>query len=279
MKTYETKLTVPLNPSTGLVRLWFLRIGFVMAMLMASLAGAVYAHPEWRNHPVWLETAHRVLSWRVAMGLGGQAQLDHLVAQRNQLLVHASYSPAPTRRSLNGGQREVVKFLSKRYSVSSEAVEGIVRLAYQVGEEERVDPTLILAIVGIESSYNPYAASSVGAKGLMQVMPKIHQDRFNDIAEGQWSALTPALNMRVGAQVIHEYTRRTGSLETALKWYVGAAVSGNDGGYPAKVLALKAKIDGVYRQGRKQAGGRKPAGEPAPESVQPEVLVRAMQDF
>lgn len=151
---------------------------------------------------------------------------------------------------LTAGQRQVAHYISKRYRVSRDAIESLVKLAWKVGKEEGVEPTLILAISGIESSYNPYAASSVGAKGLMQVMAHIHKDKFEKLSPGDWSPLNPELNMRVGAQIIKEYTRRGGSVENGLRWYVGAAIHGNDGGYPQKVLGLKVKIDAAYREGK-----------------------------
>lgn len=164
-------------------------------------------------------------------------------------LLPARFNQVDTTKPLTAGQRHVTTFLAKRYSVSPEAVESIVRLAYKVGREEKVEPTLILAVVGVESSYNPFAASPVGARGLMQVMPKIHKDKFEALSPGDWSPLNPEMNMRVGAKIIREYTRRTGSVTAGLQWYVGAAVHGNDGGYPEKVLGLKARIDQAYQQG------------------------------
>lgn len=150
---------------------------------------------------------------------------------------------------LTAGQQEVAAWIAKRYRVSRQAIESMVRVAWQVGREEKVDPTLILAISGIESSYNPFAASSVGAKGLMQVMAHIHKDKFEALSPGDWNPLNPELNMRVGSKIIREYTRRTGSVREGLRWYVGAAIHGNDGGYPDKVLGLKQRIDAVYAKG------------------------------
>lgn len=150
---------------------------------------------------------------------------------------------------LTAGQQEVATWISKRYRVSRQAIESMVRVAWQVGREEKVEPTLILAISGIESSYNPFAASSVGAKGLMQVMAHIHKDKFEALSPGNWNPLNPELNMRVGSKIIREYTRRTGSVREGLRWYVGAAIHGNDGGYPDKVLGLKQRIDSVYAKG------------------------------
>ncbi|MDX1670461.1 MAG: lytic transglycosylase domain-containing protein, partial [Limnobacter sp.] len=100
-----------------------------------------------------------------------------------------------------------------------------------------------------ESSYNPFAASSVGAKGLMQVMANIHKDKFEALSPGDWNPLHPELNMRVGSKIIREYTRRTGSVREGLVWYVGAAIHRNDGGYPDKVLGLKSRIDKAYNKG------------------------------
>jgi len=188
-------------------------------------------------------------------------------AQRDDQAKEASYTPVNfavfESPKLTPGQKEVVKYLAERYRVSPEALSALVSLAYKVGKEEKVDPTLILAVVGVESSFNPYAASPVGAKGLMQIMAHIHKDRFEDLSEGEkWSALNPEMNMRVGAQLIREYTQRTGSVMGALRWYVGAAVSGNDNGYPAKVIALKAKIDQAHRKGVVvvQNGNKAPGG-------------------
>lgn len=151
---------------------------------------------------------------------------------------------------LNAGQAAVVRYISKRYRVSSVQAEQIVRMAWHIGREENVEPTLILAIAGIESSYNPTAVSHVGAKGLMQVMDELHQDKFERLSPNGWSPFDPALNIRVGAKIISEYRRRAGSLYEGLVWYVGAAIHRNHGGYPDKVLRLKSYIDTAYANGK-----------------------------
>jgi len=202
------------------------------------------------------------------LAIGGSEWLERIeqakrlqeeqLAHKQDGLIPVAYGDAGSTQALSRGQRDVVKFLSNRFRVSPEAVESLVRMAYTVGKEEKVEPTLILAVMGVESSYNPFAASPVGAKGLMQIMAHIHKDRFEELSEGDdWSALNPEMNMRVGAQLIREYTKRSGSVQGGLRWYVGAGVSGNDRGYPQKVLALKAKIDQVYRSGLMVAESRK----------------------
>ncbi|NJM32336.1 MAG: lytic transglycosylase domain-containing protein [Limnobacter sp.] len=185
------------------------------------------------------------------------------VAKSPGIWVPVRLSSADRAMALTPGQKGVAAYLARRYRVSLEAIESLVRVAWKVGKQEKVEPTLILAISGIESSYNPLAASSVGAKGLMQVMAHIHKDRFEQLADGDWTPLNPELNMQVGANIVREYTRRTGSVREALVWYVGAAVHGNHGGYPDKVLGLKDKIDQAYRSAALVAGQGKAAADKA----------------
>jgi hypothetical protein len=239
MKLYDTYLTVNLDGSNGRV-LSAVRKTFVTMLLLSLSTLAVLTYkPEWQN---------RFFSGSTDLSRKKSAE-D--VASNGAFLPIKYADSEGALKELTPAQQRVVSYLSSRYRVSPEAVEAVVRLAYKVGEEEKVDPTLILAVVGIESGYNPFAGSSVGAKGLMQVMPKLHKEKFDDVSSGEdWSALNPEMNLRVGAQIIHEYTQRAGSVEAGLRWYVGAAVSGEDGGYVSKVLNLKTKIDSAYRSKR-----------------------------
>ena len=269
-KQYQTVLTVDLNPSQVKllknVRNWMSVLGVVSVFTTLAVGAALALNPDFRNRVFFSEPVQAVFANQIDLVSTGLAddEIDNKSAGKGITLIPASYSANGAKQALTPGQREVVEYLSDRFRVSPEAVESIVRLAYKVGREEKVDPTLILAVVGVESSYNPFAASPVGAKGLMQVMPKVHKDRFEELSPGDWSALDPEDNMRVGAQIINEYTRRAGSVQAGLRWYVGAAVSGNDHGYPAKVLALKSRIDAAYRSGRLVADGKPQAAKPTP---------------
>ena len=89
--------------------------------------------------------------------------------------------------------------------------------------------------MAIESSFNPFAQSSVGAQGLMQVMTKMHNDKYEAFG-GNHAAFDPVTNLRVGVQVLKECIARAGSLEAGLRFYVGAANLLDDGGYAIKVL-------------------------------------------
>ena len=133
-------------------------------------------------------------------------------------------------------QKWVTNWLAKRYRVANDATNMLVSTAYTTASETKLDPLLILAVMAIESGLNPFAESPVGAQGLMQVMSKIHHDKFKPLG-GTQAALNPVANIRVGAQILKEYVKRGGSVEAGLKTYVGAAAFETDQGYGSKVLA------------------------------------------
>ena len=137
---------------------------------------------------------------------------------------------------LSRQQAAVASWLSRRYHVAQEPIARLVQESWQVGQRAGLDPTLILAIMAIESSFNPFAQSPVGAQGLMQVMTRIHNDKYEPFG-GKLAAFDPVTNVRVGVLVLKECIARAGSLEAGLKFYVGAANLEDDGGYASKVLS------------------------------------------
>ncbi len=148
-------------------------------------------------------------------------------------------------------QRAVTEFIAKRYRVADQAVAGFVATAYRAGAEHSVDPLLILAVVAVESRYNPVAESVMGAKGLMQVIPKFHLEKLLDHG-GEQALLDPDVNIQVGAQILREYFRRFGEIETALQMYAGAFDEPTSQ-YANKVLAEKARLEVLRQKAKKQS--------------------------
>ena len=165
-------------------------------------------------------------------------------------------------------QQNVTSWLAKRYRVAGDAANMLVSTAYVTAHEVKLDPLLILAVMAIESGLNPFAESPMGAKGLMQVMAKVHHDKFQEVG-GTQAALNPVANIRVGAQILKDYVKRTGSVEGGLKTYVGAADFASDSGYGAKVLAEWDRLKQVAR-GQK-VPTRTPAAQMVVKRAQPEV--------
>jgi hypothetical protein len=138
-------------------------------------------------------------------------------------------------------QAAVAYWLSKKYRVAPEPVSALVSEAYEIGRRVKLDPTLILAVMAIESGFNPFAQSAVGAQGLMQVMTKIHTDKYENVG-GHLAAFNPMTNLRVGVKVLQECIARAGSIEGGLRYYVGAANIEDDGGYAGKVIAEHVRL-------------------------------------
>ncbi len=144
-------------------------------------------------------------------------------------------------KDLTRQQANVAQWLSRRYKVAPEPVSRLVKEAWYAGGRMNVDPTLILAVMAIESNFNPFAQSPVGAQGLMQVMTTIHNDKYQPFG-GRHAAFDPVTNLRVGIQVLKECITRGGSVEAGLRNYVGAANLPLDGGYANKVLSERAHL-------------------------------------
>lgn len=140
-------------------------------------------------------------------------------------------------------QAQVAYWLSRKYRVAPEPLGALVAEAFAVGEKVRMDPTLILAVMAIESRFNPYAQSPVGAQGLMQVLTRVHSDKYDNFG-GQMAAFDPLSNLRVGTQVLRDCIKQAGSVEGGLRLYVGAVTTdGSD--YINKVMAEHLRIQSV----------------------------------
>lgn len=150
-------------------------------------------------------------------------------------------SPAQVATAADPQQKFVVQYLSRRYRVAEEATRLLVGTAFQIGQEQKLDPLLILSVMAIESSLNPFAESAMGAQGLMQVMTRVHAERFEPHG-GQIAALDPVANMKVGSAILGDLISRGGSVERGLQLYVGAGNLPDDGGYGARVLGERARL-------------------------------------
>ena len=196
------------------------------------------------------------LSARADLRLAGERQLLNWLQERQETQTLAAQEPsvvgepaAADRATalipahLPKDQANVTYWLSKKYRVAPEPLGVLVAEAFDVGERVRLDPTLLLAVMAIESRFNPFAQSPVGAQGLMQVLTRVHTDKYEDFG-GRLAAFDPVSNLRVGALVLHDCVKRAGSIEGGLRLYVGA-VTTDGSGYINKVMAEHLRIQSV----------------------------------
>ena len=193
----------------------------------------------------WLQTRHEERA---------QANGDVLVAVAEPEAIARATAADPA--ALTNQQAAVTRWIARRYKVAQEPIGALVQEAWAMGQRAGLDPTLILAVMAVESSFNPFAQSPVGAQGLMQVMTRVHDDKYEAFG-GVHAAFDPVSNLRVGVKVLQECIARAGSLEGGLRFYVGAGNMADDGGYAAKVMAEHFRL-------RQVAGGRAVPFNPPP---------------
>ena len=147
--------------------------------------------------------------------------------------------------ALDPAQRALVEHVSKRFLIATQATEHMVGTAYRAAELVGLDPLLVLAVISVESRFNPIAESGMGAKGLMQIIPKYHRAKLLEHG-GDEAVLDPQSNILVGTRILQEYVYRTGTLEAGLQWYNGAAWD-ESAQYARKVMAERDRLEQVVR--------------------------------
>ena len=134
----------------------------------------------------------------------------------------------------------LVRYLSRRFLVATAATERMVGAAFRAAREVGLDPLLVLAVISVESRFNPIAESDMGAKGLMQIIPRYHPVKLAAVG-GEAALWDPEANIEVGARILQEYVYRTGTLEAGLQFYNGA-LGDSSAQYAQKVLAERARL-------------------------------------
>lgn len=94
-----------------------------------------------------------------------------------------------------------------------------LRKVHRAATRAGLEPEIVLALIEVESHFDPYAVSSAGAQGLMQVMPfwKKEIGRPND------NLTDTDTNLRYGCTILKHYlNREKGRLADALARYNGS---------------------------------------------------------
>jgi soluble lytic murein transglycosylase-like protein len=143
------------------------------------------------------------------------------------------------------GQQALSEYVSRRYFVAATITERMVAAAYRAAAEVGLDPLTVLAVIAVESRFNPIAESNMGAKGLMQIIPRFHLDKLH-AAGGVDAVFDPEANIMVGARILQEYVYRGGTLEAGLQQYNGASRDAN-AYYSQRVMAERERLEQAMR--------------------------------
>ena len=148
--------------------------------------------------------------------------------------------------SLTAPMSTALEHVARKYRVSAHALAPIFEAVQAAGREQNLDPLLLIAVISIESRFNPYSQSVVGAQGLMQIIPRYNLDKVPE-GSGALPFLNPVINVRVGAKILHENIQQHGSLVAGLQKYAGA-VDDETHNYANKVLAEKQRLYQISRR-------------------------------
>lgn len=156
----------------------------------------------------------------------------------------AARSTATAIKDLPKDQMAVAQWLSRKYKVSPEPVAALVSEAWAIGQRSQIAPTLILAVMAIESRFNPFASGAQGGMGLMQIEPEVHSSALTPFG-GRLAAFDPLTNLRVGARHLQSLIQQSLTIEDALRLYAADSGQVNDDQYIDRVLSEQKQLDKI----------------------------------
>lgn len=113
----------------------------------------------------------------------------------------------------------------------------VVRLAFSNATRQGLDPYLVVAIIAAESGFQRRVVSAAGAKGFMQVMDKVH----NDKVKGR-NPFDTKVNLEVGVKILSDCFKRHTTSRRALGCYNGANTTKSIDRYYKKITLKKGII-------------------------------------
>lgn len=254
------------------------RVVFVLGIMALATLCMMFVKPDFADKIIAMSPFDTSLEKQVVLQ---QQPLANLLPDANAHdgtghAVQATLVTTKKDADVSPQQSLVTQWLAKRYRVAEDAIDMLVSTSYTIAKDVKIDPLLILSVIAIESRFNPFAESPMGAQGLMQVMSKIHHDKFKSLG-GVQAAFNPVANVRVGSHILKDYIARAGSVEGGLKLYVGAADMSSDGGYGSKVLSEYANLKRVSNGKRISIHTSTATEKPIPTQI-PEPAVVKIKD-
>jgi soluble lytic murein transglycosylase-like protein len=108
------------------------------------------------------------------------------------------------------------------HDLGSEGVAALARAIVEASRAHSLPPTLLMAVMEVESRFDPYAVSQKGALGLMQILPSTGVEVARRVGipwRGPRTLFDPRANVSLGAAYLRELLDRYASLRVALAAY------------------------------------------------------------
>jgi soluble lytic murein transglycosylase-like protein len=154
----------------------------------------------------------------------------------------ANRSTSKEPQTLTQEQLIVTRWLSRKYRVSPEPLAAMVSEAWSLGERTQLAPSLILAIIAVQSRFNPFASANPGQVGLMQIEQQAHIEALAQFG-GTLSAFDPLTNLRVGVRHLQGLIQQTNTIEEALALFGLSSGFNDEGQFVDRVLAEQLLIE------------------------------------
>lgn len=137
-------------------------------------------------------------------------------------IAHNTLDNIQYRHSLRRTKRQIMtRYLVNNYGIDEKNARILVRSAQKAAWANQLDLEFLLAIIFVESTYNPAAKSNKGAIGLMQVTPKWHLDKISQYGDVDVLYDIPT-NIEIGTAILVEYLKKEGNIRAALHRYNGS---------------------------------------------------------
>ena len=116
-------------------------------------------------------------------------------------------------------QERLTTHISETYKISN--AKTIVDAVLMMSHAYEIEPSLLFAIIHVESRFQSRAKNSSGATGLTQVMLPLHKSKFDKNS----SVYDPEENIRVGAEIWKECELKSKTFNQAARCYSGDSTS------------------------------------------------------
>ncbi|MES0371010.1 MAG: lytic transglycosylase domain-containing protein [Mariprofundaceae bacterium] len=215
--------------------------GVMIAGFAISLPFWLMSSPEKKQHMEQTTTAKYIIE-------KSTGSLDIKQAEKNEL--REMLKPVVTSDSPDFEQEiwvQDIQHLIKRWVPDEAEAESIARWVYLYSVRFELSPELVLGLISVESNFDHFAVSNVGARGLMQIMP-FWKKELGSSTDNLFEIET---NVRYGCAILRHYIKRYKRVDRALAAYNGSLGRSK---YPNKVFAqmrrFKAtKEDSIMKKG------------------------------